>query len=195
MPCISTAVEGAIDEAVARRIIQEAGGCAGLIYGRQGKENIRIGGFNRAAVRTPWFVLVDLNGGDCAPNLRVDWLPNPSEFMCFRIAIREVEAWLLADREQIARFLRVSITRIPRDPEALEDPKEMLVNIARQSRSRDIREGLAPSPQSGLRVGPTYTGAVTQFAATLWRPGTASGAAPSLGRCLDRVATLVENSR
>ena len=37
--------------------------------------------------------------------------------------MREVEAWLLADADSLARYLEVPRTRIPRDPEGREDPK------------------------------------------------------------------------
>jgi hypothetical protein len=191
---ISVGVEGPVDEAVAHKIIEETGFSSGRTYGRQGKQNLhlRIDGFNRAALRAPWFVLVDLDRCECAPALRIGWLPNEAELMCFRVAVREIEAWLLADRERAAQFLSVSRAHIPRDPESLEDPKGALVSIARGSRSRDIREGLVPQPGSGRAVGPTYTGAVSQYAAALWRPAVASEAAPSLRRCLDRVAALAE---
>jgi hypothetical protein len=34
---VSAAVEGLIDEAVVRSLIQEVGGCAGPVYGKNGK--------------------------------------------------------------------------------------------------------------------------------------------------------------
>lgn len=54
--------------------------------------------------------------------------------MCFRIAVREVEAWLLADAEQAAGFLAVPLARIPAEPETLPDPKATLIALAGRSR-------------------------------------------------------------
>jgi hypothetical protein len=102
---ISAAVEGIVDEAVIHRLVTQAGAIPGIIYGKNGKQDIRlkIQGYNGAAQRTPWIVLVDLdNDADCATILHATWLPDPAPFMCFRVAVRQVEAWLLADREQVA---------------------------------------------------------------------------------------------
>src|SRR6266849_4052476 len=140
---ISGAVEGLVDEAVARRLIAQVGATPGPVYGRNGKEFLRqrLGGYNLASQHSPWLVIVDLNHEvGCAPDLRLQWLPAPARFMCFRVAVRETEAWLLADRERIARFLGVAIARVPRDPEALDDPKQTVVNLASRSRRRAIRE-------------------------------------------------------
>lgn len=103
---ISAAVEGMVDEAVVRRLIAHAGGQLGTVYGRHGKPSLRekIDGYNNAAKRAPWLVLVDLDHDeDCAPPLREAWIPNPAPHLCFRIAVREIEAWLLADAETLAQ--------------------------------------------------------------------------------------------
>ena len=88
-----------------RRLISHAGGDTGTVYGLRGKPYLRqrIAGFNQAARHAPWVILVDLdNDADCAAVLRAEWLPNPAPELCFRIALREVETWLLADREAAA---------------------------------------------------------------------------------------------
>ena len=123
---ISAAVEGIVDEAVVRRLIAHAGGQTGDVYGKNGKDELRqkIDGYNNAARHAPWVVLVDLdNDADCAPPIRDAWLPVPAPHLCFRIAVREVEAWLMADAQTLARYLRVRRTRIPAEPENLARPK------------------------------------------------------------------------
>jgi ribosomal protein L25 (general stress protein Ctc) len=40
-PVIAAAVEGIVDEAVARRLIREAGGIPGPVYGKNGKQHLR----------------------------------------------------------------------------------------------------------------------------------------------------------
>jgi hypothetical protein len=109
--------------------------------------------------------------------------------MCFRIAVREVEAWLLADRDNIARFLGVAVSRVPRNVETLENPKRELVDLVRGSRRREIREDMAPRPGSGREVGPAYASRLIEFAERLWAPQTASQQSDSLRRslkCLQR---------
>ncbi|HEY7320113.1 MAG TPA: hypothetical protein VIE89_21300, partial [Candidatus Binatia bacterium] len=58
------------------------------------------------------------------------WVPERAQNMCFRVAVREVEAWLLADRERISRFLSVPLSRIPTNPEGERDAKEVMVSLA-----------------------------------------------------------------
>jgi hypothetical protein len=54
-----------------------------------------------------------------------------------RVAVREVESWVLADRRRIANFLSAPLNSIPMDPEQLDDPKMALLTLARaHARSR-----------------------------------------------------------
>lgn len=191
---ISATVEGIVDESVIRRLVAHAGAIPGKIYGKIGKQHIRqrIQGYNSAAQRFPWIVLVDLdNDAHCAPDLCAEWLPQSAPLMCFRVAVRQVEAWLLADREQIASFLAVARDRIPADPESLANAKETVVNLARQSRRRGIREDMVPRNGSGRVVGPAYSSRVIEFASTHWRPDVASSCAESLARAVECLRCLV----
>jgi len=187
---ISAAVEGDIDQAVVQRLIQQAGAVSGPVYGKNGKQTLRknIKGYNNAANYSPWIVLADLNHeADCAPTLRQQWLNNPSQFLCFRVAVREIESWLLADRENLSKFLRLSERRIPDNPEAVENPKEVMVHLARKSRLRAIREDMVPRPGSGRLIGPAYSSRLIEFVTgqrDSWRPEIASQASDSLNRCL-----------
>jgi len=193
---ISGAAEGPTDEAVLKRLLAEAGAVPGAVYGKNGKQRLKrdLRGYNHAARYAPWFVLVDLDqDAPCPSALREEWLPEPAPRMCFRIAVREVEAWLLADRERISAFLGVGTVKVPRDPETLEDPKRTLVDLARQSRRRDIREDMVPRPGSGRSVGPAYTSRMIEFAvdAGRWRPEVAAVNSRSLGRCRNALKRLI----
>ena len=195
-PFIGAAVEGDADEAVVRRIIDHAGGQVEEdVYGKEGKDHLRkrIRGYDNAARHRPWIVLVDLDSDeDCAPPLRQAWLPEPAPRLCFRIAVRAVEAWLMADAETIARYLSVPPSRVPGDPEGLDDPKEAMVNLARCSRRRSEREGMVPGERSGRRVGPAYPGRLIEYAETAWRPEVAARRADSLRRAICCLRRLVD---
>jgi hypothetical protein len=194
---VSAAVEGLADEAVVRRVVAFAGAEVGTVYGKVGKGRLRqqIQGYNQAARISPWVVLVDLDREqDCAPPLRQAWLPQPAAMMCFRIAVREVEAWLLADRERIAAFLSVSPARVPRAPESLPDPKRFVVELARVSRRRDIREDMVPSPGGGRDVGPAYVSRIVEFTEKHWHPATAGRNSDSLRRCIGAIKALVKSA-
>jgi hypothetical protein len=193
---ISGAVEGLIDEAVLRRLILWAGAIPGPIHGRHGKSFLRkqMEAYNLAARSAPWIVLIDLdNDADCPPPLLKEWLPQPAPHMCFRVVVREIEAWLLADRERLAQFLNVRYSFIPHDPESLADPKHVLVDIARKSRRKEIREDMVPRPRSYRVVGPAYNSRLIQFVSDErngWRPDVAAGLSESLQRCLRQLERM-----
>jgi hypothetical protein len=113
--------------------------------------------------------------------------------MCFRIAVRTIEAWLLADNQSIARFLSVAVSHVPSFPEMLDDPKQFMVDLAQRSRRRDIRESMVPRPGSGRKVGPLYTSQLIEFVQTKWKPETAAHKSNSLRRCRKRLHGLVRN--
>ena len=194
---ISGAVEGMVDEAVLRRLIVKMGAMAGPIYGKNGKPFLlqKVNAYNQAARFAPWVILVDLDhDDDCAPPYRKSCLPHPAPYMCFRIAVREIEAWLLADRDRLARFLSVGASRIPHNPEMLDSPKSTMVEIARHSRRRDIHENMVPRAGSGRKIGPAYTSLLIEFARDSkngWRPSVAAKSSDSLDRCMHRLEQLI----
>lgn len=196
-PPVCIAVEGPTDEVVAIRLLDETGLDVGAVYGKSGKPRLdaRIGNWNRAAARTPWFVLRDLDrDADCAPTLVATLLPEPARLMCFRIAVRELEAWLLGDRERAARWLGVSRSLIPRSPESEDHPKQRLIHLARRSRNAEIRHDVVPPDTTTARVGRGYLAQVQRFARQSWRPAVAAKACPSLARCLAGLRKLRDAS-
>lgn len=197
---IKGAVEGVTDEAVLRRLIEHVGAIPGEIYGREGKPQLlkRLPAFNSAARFEPWLVLVDLDHDEeCAPPARRAWLANPSPQMQLRIAVPEVEAWFLADRERAARWLGVRVGAVPEEPESLRDAKRALVDLCQRTSRKAVRQDIIPRPGSGRAVGPGYASQVIQFvgdAETGWRPEAAAERAPSLGRCLLRLRGFAEQA-
>ncbi len=197
---ISAVVEGRLDEVILRVVVRYAGGIVGPIYGKQGKQYIqsRLQGYNNAAQYAPWVVLVDLDfDADCAPPLVQMWLPQPAPLMCFRVAVREIEAWLLADRLRLAHFLRVPQRMIPSNPDTVPNPKNLVVDLARRSRDRRVRHEMVPGGGSGRAVGPAYNSRLIQFVSDRqrgWRPEVAAHASESLRRCLRCLARLAARS-
>lgn len=198
---VSAAVEGPTDAAAAERLILEVGAQPGPIYIRDGKTELlrRAGAYDNAAKFSPWLVLVDLDHDeDCAPPARNRWLPNPAPRMCFRVVVREIESWFLADRANLAQFLRIPVGRIPAAPEQIDHPKHEMIRAARNSRSRAIRADIIPRAGSGRETGPAYSSRMIEFAQTRWSPSMAARSAPSLARaitCLQRacrIASLLE---
>ena len=195
---ISAAVEGEVDEAVARKLVCHVGGRLGTVYGKGGKPSVlkNLKGYDNAGRRSPWFVLVDLDRDrDCAPLARAKWLPRPASRLCFRIAVREVEAWVMADAETLAGYLGVARKKVPADTESLDFPKTALVNLARRSRRKRIREDMVPRHGSGRQAGPAYVSRLIEYVDTTWRPDVAARHADSLQRAIACLRRLVEGHR
>lgn len=193
MQPVCVATEGLIDTAVVRRIFQEVELEIAAVYGESGKDRLddALAGYNAAAKHGSWLVLRDLDtDANCAPSLRARLPAVPAPGMMFRIAVREIETWLIADLHAFARFFSISPGRIPNDPESIHRPKEYLVNLVRRSRSRTIRDDVVPRDGSRARFGPGYAGRMIEFASTVWSPHEASIRSDSLKRCLDRLSRL-----
>lgn len=185
-------VEDALSEVVMRKIIHVAG--KHLAVDRpvltRGFGNMRrdIPKFRSASRALPHIVVADLDRLPCAPVLREQWrIAQVPDTMLFNVAVREVEAWLLADREGIAGMLGVSQNRIAQRPELEDDPKRALVNLARRCRNRTLRDELVPAPGSDNQVGPVFTARMSQFVTDSWDVQRARNASPSLARTLERV--------
>ena len=184
---VQVAVEGRLDEAVVRRLLLACGARPGMVRGKEGRGYVltRIRGYNEGArYGDLWFVLVDLDRDGCAPALVAETLPDPAAGMCFRVAVHEVEAWLLADRAGFSKWASVPVSRIPDDVEAIAQPKEQLIAIVRKSRRREWRDAIVPRPGSDQREGPAYTSVLTEFVASDWDVEAAASVAPSLDRAL-----------
>ena len=194
----SATVEGPTDEAILRRLVEYSGAELERVYGRSGKGFVlkNLSSYNSAARFRPWIVLVDLDrSAECAPAASAQWLPTPAERMCFRIAVREVESWLLADGEALAEYLGVKPARVPATPERLDDPKAAMVALARASRRRAIKTDMVPRPGSGRQVGPAYTSRLIEYAQGPWRPGVAAQHAEGLDRLLKRLTDEIDRCR
>lgn len=104
--------------------------------------------------------------------------------LIFRVAVREVEAWLLADRPSMADFLEVPLSLIPVEPEASNDPKIEIVNLARGSSSVEVIDQMVPLPGSTAEVGRSFDRKLIQFVRDYWDIDNASVHSRSLQRAV-----------
>lgn len=193
MISVRYAVEGLTDVAVARRLISVCGLVPVETLVAHGKTKLdpRLPGFNAAAQRAPYVVLRDADhDSGCIVELRDRLLGDrPAPLMCCRIAVREIESWLLADHEGFRDFFHVQ--RKPPDlPDNEDRPKRTLVNLCRRSRRIAIREGIVPREGSGRSVGPDYVALVGEFASSRWSPEEARERSDSLDRALRCIESL-----
>jgi hypothetical protein len=184
---INLAVEDLLSEAVLRKILQyterpyDVGTC--FCRGGYGYLKKNIHGFNNAAKAMPFLVLTDLDKAECPAVLIKEWLPHPKHpNLLFRVAVKEVEAWLLAHRDAFTRFLGIQRRLIPSTVDVISDPKKLLLDLARKSKRRLLREAIVPSPGSTARVGPDYNGQLVFFVEAFWNVATAMQSSPSLKR-------------
>lgn len=186
---ISLIAEGLLDEQVLRQLVAQVAPRlqAGVCYGKRGREWLRenIYKFNRAAQTWAYVCLADLELEECPPALLQFWLPDGvHENMRTRIAVRMVESWLLADREAISQFLGIAVHHIPQMPDNELNPKQVMVNLARRSRSRTIRDELVPARGSVGTVGKNYRGQLERFVNQVWKAERAQVHSPSLQRAI-----------
>jgi hypothetical protein len=160
------------------------------IYNRGGNGYLRqiINGFNNAAKGTPFLVGTDLDEYECPQALIDDWLTRAKHHnLLVRVAVREAEAWVLSDRHQFANFLGINVTKVPQDAESLLNPKETLIQLARASRKRRVRDDICPPANSTSRVGPNYNARLGSFVSETWDPAVARQNSSSLDRTISRL--------
>lgn len=193
---IHIAFEDLLSKLIIERILDFIGNFAiGESFGGRGfgylKNNILK--YNAAAeAGTPFLLLTDLDTCSCPSLLISNWLGNTtrSHNLIFRVAVAEVESWLLADRRGISSFLSVSIDRIPQASDAEPDPKRTLVQIASNSRLRSVRDDLTPRLGTTAQVGPNYNSRLGIFIRDHWSIEDARQNSPSLSRTLNNIQSF-----
>ncbi len=192
---INLAVEDDLSEVVLRTIIERSNReyHIGTAYGRTGFGYLRktVAGWNAAARGIPFILLTDLDHYQCPPELIADWLKVPVHSnLIFRVAVREVESWLLADPTNLAKYLAVSVRLVPAACDYIGDPKASLVALARRSRSSDIRSRIVPRTGSTATQGPDYNACLAGFVQTSWDLRSACTNSDSLRRAVERVVSF-----
>jgi hypothetical protein len=188
-------VEGYVDEALARKLVAHCGHDSGITYGIKGWTYIeaKAKAFDQSCYGQGLLTLVDLmdTKRECPTVVVETWVPDRNPLHVFRVVVQEAESWILADRESISEYLAVPINKIPARPEELEDPKRSLINLARTSRRKAVREALVPVDGTSASEGPLYSSEITKYIAQKWSPERASDQAPSLARCIFRLKEIV----
>lgn len=157
------------------------------------KKNIRS--FNDAARYSPYIILTDLDDKNCPKNLLDDWINFPvNPNFIFRIAVREIETWLIADKKNFSNFLGISMSLIPAGdidyhPE-LKDPKLFIFNkVNRNSRKNSLKRDLIPI-DSTASIGPGYNTQMKRFIDDSWNIGEASLNSESLRRAIEAISRI-----
>lgn len=196
---VALATEDLLSEAVGRRLIMETpGGCVGQTLRRQGFGYLKssLPKFCEVARRVPVVVLTDLDTAPCPIALLRDWMPAAGlpDGLSLRVAVREVESWLLADSTNLARMLHVAPSLLPGRPDEESDPKAVLLRVASRA-PKSLRQELVRIEQrrDGRKIlqGIGYNQRLAEFVATQWNPEAAAARSPSLARARLGIAALI----
>lgn len=195
MISVALATEDPLSEAVGRRLLQDASTQmrAELLLRRQGSGYLRSkmkSWLAMARQGQPVLLLTDLDKTPCAAELVQDWLcaaPKP-DVLVMRVAVREIESWLLADHAGM-RSLLGHRCRLPGLPDELNDPKSKLIELAKRAR-RTVRDEIVRAEGSSARQGVGYNRLLCDFALSTWDPVSAGERSPSLRRARIRIDEL-----
>ena len=194
---ITLAVEDYLSEVVARKLLKQTdqnyrvSKC--LCNRGQGYLKSKINNFNQAAEVMPFFVLTDQDRG-CPLTIISSWLKRePSKYLIFRIAVMEIESWVMAHREAFAEFFSISLDLIPQNMDELSDPKQFLINLVSRSRSGRLRADIVPATGSTAKVGPDYNNHLSQFVQDEWNAFEAERHSESLRRAFFRIKEFKQN--
>jgi hypothetical protein len=188
-------VEGQTDEAIVERILANYPNLQATYQGKSGVAYIeqRIEKYNQLARTFPVLCVLDLDQYECAPSRIKALIPqNKQDSLYIRVAVKQIEAWLLADQENFADFIGVPFHRLPSQPDEIDNPKIAVVNLARKSRKNDIKRDMVPAQGNIGRVGGAYTSQIINFVTNHWDINQAAENSPSLARMLKAVQRLSE---
>jgi len=197
MPPVCLATEDSLSEAVGYRLLAEVSPHfeVGLTFRKNGfgylKANIEK--FCNVAQRSPLLLITDLDKAKCAASLISKWMgsrPHPDNLV-FRVAVREIEAWLLADQVGMKKLLVGGATDLPKDLDSLPDPKQVLLKLARKA-PRAVRNDLVAETEAIASQGLGYNQRMAEFVRKTWDPKRAELCSNSLCRTLNRLRQMAE---
>jgi len=149
--------------------------------------------------------LVDLDVYDypCPPALLRNWIgitpENPLVLplqAILRVAVRIVEAWIMADRKKFARYFDLTESLLPVVPDNKLHLRKILFDLLWKNGSPALRKkkliGMLPSQNA--HIGPEYNSIMCDFVNRHWSPKRAAYNSPSLKRTMDRLHAIAQAS-
>ncbi len=148
-------IEDRLSDAVSTKILQHFNVeiVKRIIYEGNSYLQRKAQSFNQAAhEECGIFMLTDLDSpAICPPSLIQSWVKGHlSRWFFLRVAVMEVESWIMADREAVANFLEIPTHRIPTNTDEIPFPKEFLVSLARRSKKQDCEKHLYQHKRIGM---------------------------------------------
>lgn len=139
--------------------------------------------------------LTDLDTHPCPGGLIRRWFGIPRNRpialpreIIFRIAVREVEAWIIADRHSWAEYIGIAAGHFADAPDELPDPKLHLLNVVRKKGRKKVHKDMLP--RGTASIGPSYNEVLCNFVQRYWSPVRAAEHSPSLGRAINALSKV-----
>ena len=194
MTPIAIATEDSLSEAIALRLIADipTPHFIQIKLGRTGNGYLmsKMSSWYQMAQHQVMVVLTDLDRAKCLVEFRDQWLVTaPPQNLLLRIAVREVESWVLADHAAMRALIGAKGVLLAA-PDELADPKQSLLKLAR-SAPKPIREDLVKSIDGNLAQGLGYTARLSAWVNSEWSPQRAAERSPSLARARLRLNEVV----
>lgn len=195
-------IEDELSETISRKIFGEYFNTIDfhiVTIGKRGKGYIkkRINEFNNLNNDMPFFILVDLDLDSCAPELTRQWLKRACRRnLVFRVAVREVETWLLADTHGFSNYLNMDHVYVSKEvnhPDELLDPKSKLLSLVERSRKRKIIEDIVKREGTSLKQGPGYNARLSDYILNVWNMKRARDNSNSLDRAINALRNFKWN--
>ncbi len=195
MSFVALATEDELSEAVGIKLLIEC--CPNLSLqhrlGRKGNGYLRarLANFNQMARYQHVLILTDLDAAACPLRLLRTWAGNLRihDRLSLRIAVREIESWLLADHVAMRALLGSDKVRLPEDPDMLAYPKAKLLQLA-ESAPRAVREDICRRQGAVASQGLGYNARLSAFVREHWMPHRAAERSSSLQRACRKLNTL-----
>lgn len=194
MTSVALATEDELSEAVGIRLLAE------IEHPMEASLLLRKGGFGylrskmnswcQLAIQQPVVLLTDLDDKECPAILIDGWFGQKArpENLLIRVAVREIESWLLADHEAM-RSLLGRKGKLPDDPDALPDPKQRLLQLAKLAK-REVRSDLTSGAGAIASQGIGYNARLGEMVRNEWSPKRAAQRSNSLRRTIGRLEEL-----
>ncbi|EMU6899336.1 DUF4276 family protein [Serratia bockelmannii] len=198
---ISIATEDVLTEEIITKIILSNGRFE-IIHklGKRGNGYLisKLNNFNELSRGLIVVVVFDLDLKPCPVRFKEELertVANKSDNLKLVISVREVESWILADREGFGSYFKISKDKIDRTPDALLDPKDKIINLARYSKDSAVKRGIPPVAGAASKVGLSYNRLLTDFIQQEWDINRAIQISPSLATAMATINELLEEHK
>lgn len=178
----------------------------GELPARGSQVKAKMPNFNLLAKSLPVILLTDLDDASCGPvgksNLLGELVQQPN--LVINIAVDEVEAWLMADRESFARYFGIPLGQMPVSTMQKMSGRKALPELSvpvksswlfthelmQCSTNAEKKAQVAVSPTDKNSKGKEYNTAVVPFIQKVWSPEVARVASDSLNRMIVRLGRM-----